>query len=227
MGWLSDLLWLVFPEVCGACNRPLNSGEDCICISCRLHLPKTDFHLEKENMVVKHFWGKIPVEAATAAYHFTKGEKVQNLIHHLKYKDRKDIGSFIGDLYGHALKQAEPYSSVEVVVPVPLHQKKLRKRGYNQSECFAEGLSQAMQIPCAAKAVKRIVDTDTQTRKRRYQRFQNVNRVFEVAQPQAIQGKHVLLVDDVITTGATLTACAETLLELPGTKVSIAAIAQA
>jgi ComF family protein len=227
MSLLSDLLWLVYPNICASCNRSLNAGEICICTWCRLHLPKTDYHKEKDNPVVKQFWGKTQLEAAAAAYHFGKGEKVQQLIHNLKYKGRKDIGVFLGTLYGESLKNVEPFSIAEIIIPVPLHIKKLRKRGYNQSECFAEGLSKAMNIPFESKAVERVIDTDSQTRKHRYQRFENVNRVFEVKQPKAIQGKHVLLVDDVITTGSTLSACAESLLQVPGTKVSIATIANA
>lgn len=225
--WFNDLAWLVYPEICAACERPLNAGEECICTWCRLHLPKTNYHLEKDNPVVKHFWGKIPVHAATAAYHFTKGEKVQRLIHGLKYKGRKDIGVFIGDLFGSELKKSDLFSSAELIVPIPLHKKKLKKRGYNQSDYFAEGLSRAMKIPFDSKVVKRTISTDSQTMKKRYERFENVNRVFEIANPRLVEGRHILLVDDVITTGSTLTACAETILEVPRTKVSIATIAYA
>jgi ComF family protein len=225
MSWLTDLVGLIYPNNCVACNRLLNAGETCICTWCRLHLPKTEFHSEKGNTIEKLFWGKVSVEAASSAYHFGKGEKVQNLIHTLKYKGRKDIGIFIGDLYGHTLKHAEPFSSAEIIVPVPLHKRKLKRRGYNQSDYFAEGLSKAMKVPLETKIMKRVMDTDSQTRKHRYQRFENVNRVFEVVQPKAIEGKHILLVDDVITTGSTLTACAESILQIPETRVSVATIA--
>ena len=227
MWFFKDLFWLIYPDLCVACSGMLHAGEIGICTSCRLHLPKTDFHLQKDNDVIKHFWGKVRIESAAAAYHFTKGEKVQNLIHNLKYKGRKDIGVFIGELYGHTLKQTEAFSSIDIIISVPLHKRKLRRRGYNQSDCFAEGLSKSMKIPVGLKAVKRIVNTESQTHKHRYRRFENVNQVFEVTKPEVIQGKHVLLVDDVITTGSTLSACAESLLQFPGTKVSIAAIAHA
>ena len=225
--WLDDLLWLVYPELCVSCEKPLNTGEKCLCTSCRFHLPKTNFHLEEENPVVKHFWGKVKVEAAASYFLFTKGEKVQHLIHQLKYKKRKDIGVFVGELYGYDLKKSEKFSSVDVIMPVPLHPKKLRQRGYNQSECFAEGLSQSLKIPFDSKSLKRGIATETQTRKHRYERYENVDKVFSVARPEHIRGKHVLLVDDVITTGSTLVACAEALLEQPGTRVSIATIAYA
>lgn len=227
MNILSDLLWLLFPELCASCDKALNSGEVCLCTYCRLHLPKTNFHLEKENPVVKHFWGKVGVHSAAAYYYFSKGEKVQHLIHQLKYQGKKEVGVFVGEAYGIDLKQSELFSTAEIVIPVPLHASKLRKRGFNQSDCFAQGLSKTMNIPFSADALKRNLATETQTRKHRYERFENVDRVFEVNKPELVSGKHVLLVDDVITTGSTLTSCAEALLEIPGTKVSIAAMAHA
>ena len=225
--WLDDLLWLVYPELCAACGKPLNTGEQCLCSSCRFRLPKTNFHLEAENPIVKQFWGKVKIEAAASYYLFTKGEKVQNLIHELKYKKRKDIGVFLGELYGYDLKKTHIFSSVQSIVPVPLHPSKLRKRGYNQSECFAEGLSKSMEISLDTTSLIRSTATQTQTRKHRYERFENVGNVFAVAEPEHVIGKHVLLVDDVITTGSTLVACTEALLQQPGTKVSIATIAYA
>ena len=225
--WLDDLLWLVYPILCASCERPLNSGEKCLCTSCRFRLPKTNFHMEEANPVVKHFWGKVKIEAAAAFFLFTKGEKVQHLIHQLKYRKRKDIGIFLGEMYGYDLKKSNEFSSVDVIVPVPLHPSKLRKRGYNQSECFAEGLSASLKVDFDSKTLVRTTATETQTSKHRYERYENVNRVFSIADPKRIAGKHILLVDDVVTTGSTLIACAEVLLEVPGTKVSIAAIAYA
>lgn len=227
VAWLDDLLWLVYPELCVSCDKPLNTGEKCLCTSCRFHLPKTNFHLEEVNPIIKHFWGKVKVEAAAAYFLFTKGEKVQHLIHQLKYRKRKDIGVFLGELYGYDLKKSAVFSTVDVIIPVPLHPKKLRKRGYNQSECFAEGLSQSLKVPYDVRSLKRKKETQTQTRKHRFERFENVNNVFSVTKPEQLKGKHILLVDDVITTGSTLVACAEALLAVPGTKVSIVAIAYA
>jgi ComF family protein len=227
VAWLDDLLWLVYPELCVSCDKPLNTGEKCLCTSCRFHLPKTNFHLEEVNPIIKHFWGKVKVEAAASYFLFTKGEKVQHLIHQLKYRKRKDIGVFLGELYGYDLRKSSIFSSVDVIIPVPLHPKKLRKRGYNQSECFSEGLSQSLKVPYDVRSLKRKKETQTQTRKHRFERFENVNNVFTVTKPEQIKDKHILLVDDVITTGSTLVACAEALLDVPGTKVSIAAIAYA
>ena len=167
------------------------------------------------------------MQAAAAYYYFSKGEKVQHLIHRLKYDGHKEVGYFVGEAYGMELKQTEHFSTSELVVPVPLHADKLQKRGFNQSDFFGQGLSNALNIPFSADALKRNLATETQTRKHRYERFENVDRVFEINKPHLVKGKHVLLVDDVITTGSTLTACAEAILELPETKVSIVAMAYA
>ncbi|CAN5634442.1 ComF family protein [soil metagenome] len=225
--WLDDLLWLVYPELCASCSKPLNRGEKCLCTSCRFRLPKTNFHLDKENPVIKHFWGKVKVESAASYFLFTKGEKVQHLIHQLKYRKRKDIGVFIGEIYGYDLIKSSDFSSIDVIIPVPLHPKKLKKRGYNQSECFAEGLSHSLKVTLDTASLIRNTETETQTRKHRFERFENVDKVFSLVDPDKVKDKHVLLVDDVVTTGSTLIACAETLLEQPGTRVSIVTIAYA
>src|SRR5689334_8983790 len=182
--WLNDLLWLVYPELCGACGNALNAGEKCLCTKCRLRLPKTNFHLEKENPVAKSFWGKVPVKAAGSYFYFTKGEKVQQLIYNFKYRGRKNIGVSIGEMYGYDLKKSEFFDHIDLIVPVPLHTAKLRRRGFNQSEFFAKGLSLAMKIPMEAKAVKRIINTDSQTRKHRYERFENMDKVFSITKPE-------------------------------------------
>jgi len=219
------LSYLVFPEICPACTKPLRKGELCLCTSCRFRLPRTQYHKNESNPVAKQFWGKVNIEAASAYYHFGKGEKVQRLIHHLKYKGRKDIGKFIGELFGMEVVKVNPFSTVDVIIPVPLHPDKLRQRGYNQSDSFAEGIASAMGVHFDPNGLRRIKATDTQTRKHRYERYENVNSVFEVSHPENLMGKHILLVDDVITTGSTFIACAETLLKVPGTRVSIAALA--
>jgi len=223
---LTDLLWLVYPELCAACDRALNSGERCVCTFCRYHLPRTHFHLEKDNAIEKRFWGRAPVQAATAFFHFSKGEKVQRMIHKLKYKGEKEIGVGVGEWMGHELKDAEGFAGASLVVPVPLHPRRQSKRGYNQSAMLAEGLSKSMRIPYS-EALLRNLETATQTKKHRFERFENVNRVFAVKNPAELENKHILLVDDVITTGATLIACAEALLEVPGTSVSIVTMAYA
>ena len=220
-----NFISLIFPKICFACGRSLYHGEECICTYCRYHLPKTDYHLDPENPIAKLFWGRVSIHAATSYYSFSKGGKVQHLIHQMKYKGHKEIGNSIGKFLGAELKQSELFNSVNTIVPVPLHPDKLKKRGYNQSNFLAEGLSKSMFAEADLKSLRRVFYTESQTRKKRYARWQNVETVFEIADKKQLEGKHILLVDDVVTTGATLEACAQKILEIPGTKVSIATMA--
>ena len=226
LSFIHDFISLIYPDLCQACGQSLLKGEEIICIRCQLQLPRTNFHRDAINPIIKHFWGKVPVHAATAYYFFYKGEKVQHLIHQLKYKGRPEVGMKVGQLLGNDLKQSELYKDVDVIVPVPLHDDKLRVRGYNQAEEIAKGLAQSYKLK-SENLIVRTKHTDTQTRKHRYERYQNVDKVFAVNEEKEIYNKHILLVDDVITTGSTLTACAEELLRIKGTKVSIAAMAYA
>lgn len=221
----NDLLWVLFPKLCASCSKALSDSEKVICTHCRYNLPYTNVHSLTDNIVVKRFWGKTNISSAASLLFYGKGGKVQQLIYKFKYNGQKDVGLLMGKMYGYDLKNTEPYKSTEVIIPVPLHPDKKQKRGFNQSEIFAKGLSEAMDIPCDFQSLVRQHPTDTQTRKSRYNRFENVNKVFEIVNPDAVRGKRVLLVDDVITTGSTLTACAEELLKVEGTQVSIATIA--
>jgi ComF family protein len=189
-------------------------------------LPQTNYHQDNSNPVVQHFWGLVPVSNAVAYYHFVKGERVQHLLHALKYSNRPDVGIYVGECYGALLKDYEAFQTIDVIVPVPLHQDKLQWRGYNQSEAFAQGLATTMKIPVDAGLIIRNEATETQTRKHRFERYINVNQKFSILESADLKGKHILLVDDVITTGATLIACAEALVSKHAT-VSIAAIAAA
>ncbi|MBL0340204.1 MAG: ComF family protein [Bacteroidetes bacterium] len=227
LSWISDLINLFYPEVCAACNNALFRGEATICTNCLYHLPKTNFHLLSGNPVEKQFWGKIPVFSATALYYFNKGERVQHLIHRLKYRGEKEVGALAGRILGNDLKSSERFGTVNAIIPVPLHSSKLRIRGFNQSDFLASGLAEAMNATFYADFLIRQKATSTQTRKSRYSRFENVDKVFALNPSYPIAPYHFLLVDDVITTGSTLTSCAETLLEIPGSKVSIATIAYA
>lgn len=222
---LNDFLSLVFPKVCYACGKSLFKTEECICTHCLYHLPQTQFHLYPDNPVIKLFWGRVDIHAASSMYLFTKGSKVQHLIHHLKYRGRKEIGTSLGKYYGRELKKSPLFSTAELVVPVPLHRKKLKKRGYNQSELFARGIADSMKAASPANALVRTKASETQTRKSRFTRWKNVEEVFRVTEPEILKGKHILLVDDVVTTGSTLEACAAKILEIPGTQVSVATIA--
>lgn len=224
---LRDFFHLFFPSLCTACSAPLVKGENYICTSCRFHLPKTGFHLQADNPVMKRFWGRIPIEGATAYYYFHKGEKVQQMIHRLKYRGDREIGVVLGKIMASDIKLAPPFDSVNAVIPVPLHRSKLLKRGYNQSDYIAQGITEIFSVPLKNNLLQRLKKTATQTKKSRFERFENVNRIFDVKDGKSFSGKHFLLVDDVITTGSTLIACAEALLAIPGSKVSIAAAAYA
>jgi ComF family protein len=225
MSLLDDFLYLFYPRVCYACGSGLLTNEDIICTSCLLHLPRTNFHHDPDNPVVRAFWGRIPVHSATAYYYFTKKGKVQHLLHQLKYKGRKEIGIFIGRQFGYELRNTELFNTTSVIMPVPLHPSKLRKRGYNQSEQFALGLSSAMNVGLDLTTLARTKASESQTRKSRFKRWENVKDIFTVNHDGRLTGKHILLVDDVITTGATLEACAEAIFTIPGVKLSIVTIA--
>jgi len=224
---IEDFISLLFPRICAACGNSLWKQEETVCLSCEFHLPRTNFHLSLENPVSRLFWGRVNLESATAYLYFNKGNKVQRLIHQLKYKGRKDIGVYFGRQFGQHLVHSPFFETVELIVPVPLHIKKLMKRGYNQSEQFAIGLGESMRVPVDPAALCRRKETETQTKKSRFRRWQNVADVFEVKDPGTLEKKHVLLVDDVITTGATLESCIRTLSAIQGIRISVATIAVA
>jgi ComF family protein len=223
--FIEDLVGLFFPNLCLACRRHLPPHHSVLCLTCQYRLPKTNFHTYPDNPFAERFWGRAPIEAGAAFYYFTKGGKVQHLIHALKYEGRKEVGIQIGQWYGAQLRESPGFSNAEVIVPVPLHPRRQWERGYNQSDCFAEGLSDAMGIPWTPQAMARRRHTATQTHKSRLDRLHNVGELFAIADPHLLEGRHVLLVDDVMTTGATLEACALKLLELPGVRLSMATIA--
>jgi len=222
-----DLFSLFFPNLCLGCGQPLIKGEETICSICYFHFPKTYFHNDPDNPLNTVFWGRVRLEAVAAYLFFHKGSMVQHLLHQLKYKGRQEIGFRIGIWYGKELKEADIFRETDLVVPVPLHPGKYRKRGYNQSQLFAEGLVASMKAELETRCLYRRVDSNTQTRKSRFDRWENVENIFAVNHPQRLEGHHILLVDDVLTTGATLEACAIALLEIPGVKVSVATIAYA
>lgn len=226
-GYLADFVSLLFPELCPACQASLVANEYIICSDCRYNLPYTNFHLHADNIVAQQFYGKLKVEAAYALYYFTKGGKVQNLMHHFKYKGMQRIGNLLGNMAGTQLAQNPVFNSVDLIVPVPLHKKRLRERGYNQSSRFAEGLAEKLPAALEDNNLQRSVATATQTHKSRFARFENMQDVFMIKHPERLINKHVLLVDDIVTTGSTLEACGIELLKIPGLTLSIATIAYA
>ncbi|MCR5888118.1 ComF family protein [Hymenobacter sp. J193] len=225
---VADFVSLLFPQLCLGCSDLLARGEDHICTSCRAQLPFTDYHLlpEAENPLARRFWGKVPVQHALSYLRFLRRGRVQHLLHQLKYRNQPEIGRVLGCWYGAELARHGLLThDVNLIAPVPLHPRKLAKRGYNQTDSFAQGLADTLQLPWQAEALRRIEHTVSQTRKNRVQRWENVAEVFAVANPAEVAGKHVLVVDDVLTTGATLEACALVLLAAGARAVSIATIA--
>lgn len=218
-------LHLLYPNLCVACGEDLPAGKSCFCFSCRLKLEPTGMHLQKDNEFTDRLWGRMPIESAAALYYFTRKSPVQRALHQLKYHNQPEIGLKIGREFGKMLAQSELFRSVEIVVPVPLHPKRERLRGYNQSAMFAEGLAETLEINSAPNALERRVFAESQTKKKRLERFDNVEETFAVTQAGRLRDKHVLLVDDVLTTGATLESCGKLILDVPGTRLSLATIA--
>lgn len=228
---VEDLLALFFPELCLACEEPLVSGEQHCCTDCRVNLPYLDYHLRgphaTENPLAARFWGKVTVCHALAYLRFSAQGRVQHLLHQLKYERQPEIGQVLGMWFGSDLAQCGYSQEFDMVVPVPMHPAKERKRGYNQAACFGEGIAAGLLLPHHPKALTKVVDTGSQTRRDRLARWQNTQEGFAPAHPEEIADKRVLLVDDVLTTGATLEACATTVLAAGALSVSVATIAAA
>ena len=224
--YFKDFFNLLFPDLCIVCNSHLVNQEDLICTKCLYDLPKTNYHKELDNPVSQLFWGRTKVEYATGFFTFSKGSDYQTMMHKFKYHGNKEIGYVLGKSFGNQIRNSV-FNQVDVIIPVPLHKSKLKKRGYNQSEWIAKGLSDALQKPMDVKSFIRSVATETQTRKSRFDRWKNVENIFKITNENALKGKHVLIVDDVVTTGSTFEACANAILKIEDTKVSIATLAVA
>lgn len=204
----SDLLSLLFPNLCCACGTSLHRGEVHLCTRCINDLPYTDHHTDLDNKTAKKLWGRVQFNAAMSMLHFRKGGRVQNIIHHLKYRNNRGIGLTLGRMMGEKMQQSVAFQGIELVIPIPLHKKRERTRGYNQSQAIAEGIAAVLQVPVIHTAILRTVATSSQTNKNRFTRFENMKDVFKVAKAAELKGRHVLLVDDVLTTGATIESCA-------------------
>jgi len=220
-----NVLEFFFPSLCVSCGNRLVTQEKFLCIDCWHDLPVTNFHFDRENKVAQLFWGRVKIENATAFFVFNKGSNYQHLIHFIKYKGLKELGFETGRRFGMALSSSPQFNAVDIILPVPLHPKKQKKRGYNQSEWIANGISESLNKPVSNDNLRRNLHTSTQTRKNRYERWENVDNIFEVTRPDEFKGKHILIIDDVVTTGSTLESCALQLLQLEGVKVSIATLA--
>lgn len=225
--WLGSFLSLFFPRYCIVCGRTLAKGEECLCTMCNINLPRTDYHLRKDNPVEKMFWGKIPLERATSFFFYRKGSDFRQILHQLKYGGQKGIGAIMGRYMAAELLASGFFDGVDIILPVPLHKKKQQIRGYNQSEWIARGIAAVTGISIDTESVVRQKNTETQTRKSSFERWENVEGIFELHHAQSLTGKHVLIVDDVLTTGATTVECASCLAEIEGIRISILTLAMA
>ena len=223
--WLDSILNLFYPRVCAACGEPLLKDEETVCLKCRFTLPQTGYELNPDNPLTQNFYGRVRFHAVTACFFFAKTGKVQHLIHELKYKGNKEAGVFLGQQLGESIKEAPLFQGIDFLIPVPLHPKREKQRGYNQSLMIAKGINEETDIPIGDKYLIRAVNTATQTKKSKEERYQNVKDIFEVHFADELQGKHVLLIDDVLTTGATLESCAHQLENIPGITISAATAA--
>lgn len=222
--YFKDFLSLVFPNLCCACGTSLVQYENLVCIKCLYQLPYTDYHLDKENKLAKQFWGKVQINSAAAFLLFTQKGRVQKLMHQLKYNNQPEIGVELGRLYGLELRKTEKYQKIDAIIPVPLHPKKQKKRGYNQSEQFAMGLAKSLNKPVDTQILKRIKFADSQTLMNRGKRYENMKTIFKAYERDSLPN-NVLLVDDTITTGATLEACVVELKKIGIKNIHIAGIA--
>ena len=222
---LKNFISIFYPRSCVACGNALLQNESHFCLSCLLHLPETNYHLMEHSPLDYIFEGRVPVEKVASMLFYKKGNKVQHILHALKYKGNKEVGRFLGELYGRQLLRSPYYQSIDCIIPIPLHPKKLRMRGYNQSEWIARGLSRSMNIPYYSEVLRRSEFTETQTKKSRFNRWENVKSVFVATATENLAGKHVLVCDDVLTTGATMEAAITQLLKIEGVRVSVATLA--
>jgi ComF family protein len=220
-----NLINLFFPKACSGCNSFLLANEKVICTVCRHEIPLTNHHKIENNEAVVKFYGRIPLEFAAALFYFHKKGIVQEMIHKLKYKGHQEVGSAIGFWYAEELKTIAELHSVDYIIPVPLHKKRLKERGYNQVEAFGKSLSESMNIPYNDSVLIRNVYSKTQTKKNLLGRSEVVGSIFSVEHNVSLHNKHFMLIDDVITTGSTLEACGRELLKIPGAKLSIVCMA--
>jgi ComF family protein len=221
-----SFLHLLFPHICDGCGSDILDKESTLCIRCMEAMPETNFELHADNPVEKKFWGRLPIQQATAQYYFTSESLMQRLMHQFKYKRNKNLGNQLGRMMGESVKRSGRFV-VDALVPLPLFPAKEKRRGYNQATILCEGIAESLQVPVLKDVVIRSQHTDTQTKKGRIERWQNMEGKFILTRPEAIKNSNLLLVDDVVTTGATLEACGAELLKAENVKLSIAALCYA
>mgnify|MGYP000989360470 CR=1 FL=1 len=219
--FLSHFFNLMYPNLCVVCDESLIGKEEHLCLACLNNIPRTNYHFIANNPVEKRFWGKVPIHRATAFFFFQKGSPYQKTLHQLKYSGNKEMGEFLGKYAAQSLMESEDFSSIDMIVPVPLHPNKFRKRGYNQSEWIAKGLSEVLKVPLNTTDLIRVQENPTQTKKGVYERYKNTEGIFQLNDILAFEGKHILLVDDVLTTGSTIEACINAMHEVGNVRVSV------
>jgi len=221
----SRLLDLISPRLCVVCGNRLTVTEETLCSKCYLHLPRTDFdHDLYENVMAKLFWGQIAIEKATALFYYEPHAETANILYELKYKNHPEIGVVMGRMIAKELMRSGMFEGIDAIVPVPLARKRERERGYNQSLELAKGVSEVTGLPIYNKVVKRTKFMGSQTQRGRWERNENVEHVFELVDGDSISGKHLLLIDDVVTTGATIIACAQKMQKASNVKISVLAL---
>ena len=223
--YIDDFLHLFFPHVCIGCSTDVLNAEDMLCAACLNELPVTGFIDTKGNLVEKIFYGRLAIQNAGSAFYFAKNSVIQNLIIKLKYKNNPKAGNFLGKLLGRQLANSKRFEDIDIIIPIPLNEIKLFKRGYNQTAAIVSGIVSVWNKTVITNAVERILFTETQTNKSRIARWQTMEDVFAVSKPELLTGKHVLLIDDIVTTGATFEACGKEILKVPGCRLSLATIA--
>ena len=222
------LLDLISPRLCVVCGQRLTATEDVICGKCNLHLPRTGYGQNPyENEMAKLFWGQIPIERASALYFYQSHAETANIIYELKYKNHPEIGEVMGRMLAKELQRSSFFDGIDGIVPIPLAKKRQRQRGYNQSMEIARGVSEITDLPIYYQVVRRTTFKGSQTKRGRWERNENVEHVFELIDEVTVSGKHLLIIDDVVTTGATIIACAKELQKAGNVKVSILALGYA
>ena len=225
--YLQNFSELLYPKLCGGCGNHLYENEEVVCVYCRASLPLSGECDFENNASEKLFWGKVSITAAASFLFFQKKSSTQHLLHQLKYQQKENIGEWLGEQFAYSLQSKGRFAAVEIIIPIPLHPSRIKFRGFNQCDAIARGMASVLQIPIVNGVLTRSVATQSQTKKNRFQRFENMNSVFSLAQASAIKGKNILLLDDVLTTGATLISAAQVLQQAGCNKLFIGAIAKA
>ncbi|MDZ7900622.1 MAG: phosphoribosyltransferase family protein [Arcicella sp.] len=224
---LESFIDLIFPRICAGCEQPLQLNEELLCTNCRFDLPKTNSHIGVDRRLVNKFAGKVKIEHSLAYLKFVKGGKVQKIMHEIKYKGNQDLGEMLGRMYGSELREKGFHEQFDLILPVPLHKKRLIVRGYNQSDCLAKGLAESLNIEWRNDVLKRGIETESQIAKSRLERYENMHEVFYVENFEGLKDKRIVIIDDTLTTGSTLESCVLALNDTGIKNVSIIAMATA